>query len=514
MTTQISGNNFHFNPPKDLIGPDQSIFDQPKNCGNFINGQFTAFDNKSSQSIPVRSPWSGKLIAHVQNSETSQVNDAVKAALKAFPAWRSTPIKERSTKLFKFRELVLSRIDYLAHVASLESGKTVAEAKAGILKGLEVSEFALSLQNMDAGGAMEVSRGVSCEFRREPLGVVVGIAPFNFPAMVPMWMYPIALTLGNCFILKPSEKVPLTSQFMAELLHEAGFPAGVFQLVNGGKSAVESLIDHPDVQAVGFVGSTPIAKALYARATSHGKRALCLGGAKNHLLVAPDAEEKITVRGVVDSFTGCAGQRCMAASLMLGVGSVDHLIGKIADTAKSMQLGTQMGAIIDRASLERIQSAIADAEKSGAKILVDGRKATPPKGFEGGNWIGPTIIDQATPEMACAKLEIFGPVVTIVRVKNLSEAMALEGKSNFGNATSVFTTSGAVAKFVAENATNGMIGINIGVPVPREPFSFGGSKESKFGACDITGESSLEFWSQKKKITTKWSEQIDGSWMS
>ena len=485
-------------------------FKAVRDCSNFINGSFVT----SVKSADVISPWTGEVIGRVAMSSKTEVATAVEAASAAFPAWRATPIKERSAKLFKFRELVLGKLDFLANVAALEAGKTVAEARAGILKGLEVSEFALSLQNMDSGGAMDVSRGVSCEYRREPLGVVVGIAPFNFPAMVPMWMYPIALTLGNCFILKPSEKVPLTSQWMAELLKEAGFPNGVFQLVNGGKETVEALIDHPKVQAIGFVGSTPIAKALYARATSHGKRALCLGGAKNYLLVVPDADEKITVRGVLDSFTGCAGQRCMAASLMLAVGQVDHIIAKIAQAASSLELGAQMGAIIDKAAIERIKSAIAEAEKQGAKILVDGRKATPPKGFDAGNWIGPTIIDHATPDMACATNEIFGPVITIVRVKNLTEAMTLESKSPFGNATSVFTTSGAVAKFVSDTATNGMIGVNIGVPVPREPFSFGGSKESKFGACDITGESSLEFWTQRKKITIKWAEQSDGTWMS
>ncbi len=481
-----------------------------RDCDNFVNGVFV----KAKQYSDVVSPWTGEIIGRVAVSGREDVQGAVTAATKAFPTWRATPIKERTTKLFKFRELVLEKLDFLANVAALEAGKTFAEAKAGILKGLEVSEFALSLQNMDSGGAMEVSRGVTCEYRREPLGVVTGIAPFNFPAMVPMWMYPIAVTLGNCFILKPSEKVPLTSQWMAELMHAAGFPAGVFQLVNGGRDAVECLIDHPDVKAVGFVGSTPVAKALYARATSHGKRALCLGGAKNHLLVVPDADEKITVRGVVDSFTGCAGQRCMAASLMLAVGSVDHIINKIAQTASSLELGSQMGAIIDNSALARIHTAIADAEKHGAKILVDGRKANPPKGFEKGCWIGPTIIDRATPDMQCAQMEIFGPVITIVRVNNLSEAMALEAKSPFGNATSVFTTNGAVARFVADHATNGMIGVNIGVPVPREPFSFGGSKESKFGTCDITGESSLEFWSQRKKITMKWAEQSDATWMS
>jgi malonate-semialdehyde dehydrogenase (acetylating) / methylmalonate-semialdehyde dehydrogenase len=481
-----------------------------RECGNFVDGAFLPI----KKGADVISPWTGALIGKVETSTSEQVAAAVKAAEAAFPGWRATPIKERSIKLFKFRELVSAKLDFLANVAASESGKTVAEARAGILKGLEVTEFALSLQNSDAGGAMDVSRGVSCEYRREPLGVVAGIAPFNFPAMVPMWMYPIAVTLGNCFILKPSEKVPLTSQCMAALMHEAGFPAGVFQLVNGGKEAVEALIDHPSVKAVGFVGSTPIAKSLYARASAHGKRALCLGGAKNYLLVVPDADEKITVRGVVDSFTGCAGQRCMAASLLVAVGNVDHLISKISTSAAAIELGAHMGAIIDRPSLERIRAAIATAEKQGAKILVDGRKATPPKGHEAGNWIGPTILDHATADMECATKEIFGPLITIVRVKNISDALAIESKNSFGNATSVFTTSGAVAKYVTDHATSGMIGINIGVPVPREPFSFGGTKESKFGACDITGESSIEFWSQRKKITTKWADQADASWMS
>lgn len=479
-------------------------------CENFIGNEFVASQNYQ----PVFSAWTGTEIGKVAMSSKNEAGHAVDVAAKAFPSWRGTPLKERTQKLFRFRELVLNRLEEISHIAAAEAGKTVAEAKAGILKGLEVTEFALSLQNLDAGGAMDVSRGVTCEYRREPLGVVVGVVPFNFPAMVPLWMYPIAITLGNCFIMKPSEKVPLTSQYMAECMRDAGFPPGVFQLVNGSKEAVEALVDQPKVQALGFVGSTPVAKALYARASAHGKRALCLGGAKNYLLVVPDADEKITVRGVVDSFTGCAGQRCMAASLMVAVGDVEHLIKKIADTASKIELGAQMGAIIDRASLERIRTQVAKAEADGAKILVDGRKALAPKGFEGGNWIGPTVIDHARPDMECAKTEIFGPVITIIRAKNLSEAMALESQNNFGNATSVFTTSGSVAKFVSDNATNGMVGINIGVPVPREPFSFGGSKDSKFGACDITGESSLDFWAQRKKITTKWAEQSDANWMS
>lgn len=480
------------------------------NCGNFIANEFTT----SSSQMDVVSPWSGLAIGNVSMSGSNEIELAMNAAKKAFPLWRATPLKERCQKLFKFREIVLQRIDNIAAYASAESGKTHAEAKAGIMKGLEVTEFALSLQNMDSGGAMDVSRGVTCEYRREPLGVVLGIMPFNFPAMVPLWMYPIAITLGNCFIMKPSEKVPMTTQLMAECMRDAEFPAGVFQVIHGGADVVNKLVEHPDVKAVGFVGSTPVAKLLYSKATSFGKRALTLGGAKNHLMVVPDADEQITVRGVVDSFTGCAGQRCMAASLLIAVGKVDHVIDKIVAQAKAIKLGEQMGAIIDQAAMKRIRGAVDQAEQDGAKILLDGRLAKAPQGFENGNWFGPTIIDHAKPNWSCATTEIFGPVLTIVRVNNLSEALALEAKNPFGNATSIFTTSGAVAKMVADNATSGMIGVNIGVPVPREPFSFGGTKDSKFGACDITGESSLDFWSQLKKITMKWTHQSDANWMS
>lgn len=481
-------------------------------CDHWIEGRSQT--PATGEYLEVKSPYTGATIGRAALGNVADVDSAVMAARRAFPAWRATPAKERAQLLFRFRDLVLDRIDEIANLAAAESGKTFPEAKAEVLKGIEVTEFALSLQNMDSGGAMDVSRGVSCEFRREPLGVVVGIVPFNFPAMVPMWMYPIALAVGNCFILKPSEKVPLTSQIMARLTAEAGFPAGVFSLVNGSREAVEALIDHKDVQAVGFVGSSPVAEAIYQRATAKGKRALCLGGAKNPLLVVPDADESITVRGVVDSFTGCAGQRCMAASLMLAVGDVDHLIQKITVAASQLKLGPGMGAIIDTAAIDRIRRHVDQAEKTGARIIVDGRKAKAPDGFSGGNWFGPTIIDQANMTMACAREEIFGPVLTIIRVPTLAEAMQIESDNPFGNATSVFTTSGAVARFVSENATSGMVGINIGVPVPREPFSFGGTKISKFGQGDITGESSLDFWSQLKKITTKWALQADASWMS
>jgi len=501
--------------PTGLRGPagltEKSALAEPRQCHNFIGG---TFDLGKKAARPVVSPWNGAVIGHVVLSDAGDVARAVQKASAAFPDWRQTPVKERAQHLFKFRNLVLQQIDRLAGVTALESGKTAAEAAAGIMKGLEVTEFALSLQNLDDGGLMEVSRGVTCEVRREPLGVVAGIAPFNFPAMVPMWMYPIALALGNCFILKPSEKVPLTSSLFAELIGTAGFPPGVFSLVNGEREAAQALVDHPDVKAIGFVGSTPAARAVYARATSLGKRALCLGGAKNYLLVTPDADPDLTARGVVDSFTGCAGQRCMAASLMIAVGDVDHIIKKIVDVARSVRLGETMGAIIDKAALERIRTAVRRASQDGARVILDGTEAQAPEGGTGGNWVAPSIIDHASPTMACSCDEIFGPVLTIVRVKTVAEAMKLEQANPFGNATSVFTSSGAVARYVATHATNGMIGVNIGVPVPREPFSFGGTKESKFGHGDITGRSSLDFWSQLKKVTMKWQSQSDSSWMS
>jgi malonate-semialdehyde dehydrogenase (acetylating) / methylmalonate-semialdehyde dehydrogenase len=297
-------------------------------------------------------------------------------------------------------------------------------------------------------------------------------------------------------------------------MQEAGFPAGVFSLVQGDKEAALALARHPDVSAVAFVGSTTAARAIYEQATARGKRALCLGGAKNHLIVVPDADPAVTVRGVVDSFTGCAGQRCMASSVLVAVGKVDNLLEQIAAEAARVELGPGMGAIIDAAARDRLRGAIDRAEKEGGRIVVDGRRRPAPPGYEGGSWLGPTVIDHARPEMDCARTELFGPVLTVMRVPSLDEALALESASPYGNATSVFTSNGAVARYVSERASSGMIGVNVGVPVPREPFSFGGSKDSKFGHGDITGRPAVEFWSRLKKITTKWALAPDASWMS
>jgi malonate-semialdehyde dehydrogenase (acetylating)/methylmalonate-semialdehyde dehydrogenase len=442
------------------------------------------------------------------------VDRIVRAAASAWPAWAATPLKERVRPLQRFAEIVARSAADLARQVSLESGKTHDEALGGIQRGLEVVDFAISLPNLDRGGALDVSRGVTCEYRREPLGVVAGITPFNFPAMVPMWMFPIALAVGNAFVLKPSEKVPLSACLLGEWLLEAGLSPGLFSLVHGAKGAVEALLDHPEIRAVGFVGSSAVARAVHGRAIANGKRALCLGGAKNHLVVAPDADEALTVKSVVDSFTGCAGQRCMAASVLVVVGEADRFIERIVDAASKLELGTGMGALIDPPARERLVSAIGAAEAEGAKLLLDGRKVSAPAGYEAGNWLGPTILDQVRPDMSCAQTELFGPILSVIRVQNVDQALALERANEYGNALSIFTQSGAVARYVAERATSGMVGVNVGVPVPRDPFSFGGTKGSRFGQGDLTGPAGVEFWSNLKKITTKWALSSDSNWMS
>ncbi len=483
----------------------------PIQVENFVNGKF---QNASGAAMTVLSPYNGKVIGEMKATTAAEVDTAAKAAKKAQAEWANVPLKERTKVMFNFRQVLMRDLDEISHVKSSESGKSFAEGKAGLMKGIEVLEFAIALQNMDLGGKAEVSRGVSCEYRREPLGVVANITPFNFPAMVPMWTIPIALTLGNAYIWKPSEKTPLTSLRIAAALKEAGLPDGLFQVLQGGRETVEAIIDHKDVKAIGFVGSTAVAKAVYERGTRQGKRVLALGGAKNHIVLLPDANPELSGMGISDSFTGCAGQRCMAAAVLLAVGDVDKHIAKIVERAQSLVLGEDMGAIITKSQVEFLSQAIGNAEKKGAKILLDGRKAKPPAGLEGGNWIGPTVIDNVTPGSEAATLELFGPVLSIVRCKDISHAMEIENSVEYGNACSVFTSSGNLAEKVIRQASTGMVGVNVGVPVPREPFSFGGVNASKFGHGDITGHHSLDFWSNIKKVTVKWEKQDDNNWMS
>lgn len=484
------------------------------NCQNFINGEFVS---GQGDKIQVISPYNGKAIGEFKTSTKAQVDQAVSDASVAQKLWADVPMKERTKVMFNFRNILMRDLEEIAHLKSAESGKNFEEGRAGLLKGIEVLEFAIALQNMDLGGRVEVSRGVSCEYRREPVGVVANITPFNFPAMVPMWTIPIALTLGNAYIWKPSEKTPLTSIKIALALKEAGLPSGLFQVLQGTKDTVEAIIDHEAVKAIGFVGSTKIAKAVYDRGTQLGKRVLALGGAKNHIVLLPDANPEMAGVGISDSFTGCAGQRCMAASVLLAVGNpkdTEKHIEKIIARASSLKLGTDMGAIITKAQVKFLNEAIGKAEAAGAKVLLDGRKAKAPAGMEEGNWIGPTILDNIQPGSEAAAIELFGPIISIIRCKDISEAMKIENSVSYGNACSVFTSNGGLAEKVIRMASTGMVGVNVGVPVPREPFSFGGVNSSKYGHGDITGAHSLDFWSNIKKVTVKWEKQNDNNWMS
>jgi malonate-semialdehyde dehydrogenase (acetylating)/methylmalonate-semialdehyde dehydrogenase len=478
---------------------------------NFINGNFV--NSSSSKSLNVVSPLDGNHLSTVPLSSASDLNQAVEAAKAAFPSWSKTPIKERVQVFFRYKYLLEKNLKELAELCSEENGKTYAESVAEIEKCIELTEFATSLPQLVTGEVLEVSRGVECRTEHVALGVVASIVPFNFPSMVPNWTIPNAIALGNCMIMKPSEKVPLSCGRLAELLKEAGLPDGVFNVVHGDVEIVEAICDHPTIEAVSFVGSTKVAKIVYQRATHNYKRCLSLGGAKNHLLVLPDAIPGMTAQNVAASMSGCAGQRCMAASAMIGVGNIDHIVEKICDEARKIIPGENLGAVINKESKEKIEKYIGEAERDGAKILVDGRN-TNVAGKDGGYYVGPTVIDHVTPEMSVAREEIFGPVISIIRTNTVDEALAIENANPYGNAASVFTQNGAMARYIIEKASAGMIGINVGVPVPREPFSFGGWNESKFGVGDITGKSSIEFWTKLKKSTTKWNAEAGVNWMS
>ena len=474
-------------------------------AGGFVKGEHEYLD--------VHNPADGSVISRVPLSSRDDVDRAVIVAQAAFPGWSSLPIKERVQIFYRYRALLERDIEELTALITEENGKVHSEAKAEIMKAMELTEFACSLPQITAGEVLEVSRGVECRIERYPLGVVASITPFNFPNMVPNWTIPNAIALGNCLILKPSELVPLSAGRIADLLKEAGLPEGVLQVVHGGKDVVEAICDHSGIEAISFVGSTKIAKLVYRRGTANLKRVLALGGAKNHLIVMPDADTEMASSNIVASMSGCAGQRCMAASVMVAVSNTDHIIKRMVDHAKAVVPGENLGPVISAEAQARIESYITEAEEKGAKIIVDGRNPVV-KGKEGGYWVGPTIIDHVTPDMRIAQEEVFGPVLVIIRTKDLDNALAIENASPYGNAASVFTESGATARYVMERASAGMVGVNVGVPVPREPFSFGGWNESRFGVGDITGRGSIEFWTRSKKMTTKWNKEHGVNWMS
>ena len=477
--------------------------------GNWVDNKW--LDSSSENRISVISPYFDKQIATIPDSGKSDLDIAVEKAKSAFPNWADTNIRDRAQIMFRFKSIIEKDMDNLAALIALDNGKTIADAKGSILRGVEVIEYATSLPNVLNGESSDVGPGINCTMTHEPLGVVAGITPFNFPVMVPLWMIPLAITAGNTFILKPSEQTPLAGLKLAEYLKEAGLPDGVFNVVNGAKKIVEALCDHPDIRAMAFVGSSNVAKIVYTRCANNSKRALCLGGAKNHMIVVPDADKDSTAKGLLASSMGSAGQRCMAASVAVGVANIDHIIDQLIEEARNFKLGLDMGTIISKIALERITGYIDAAEKMGAKVLLDGRNATPPDDYKQGYWLGATILDGIEPDWPSAKEEIFGPVLSIIRARTIEDAMRIENNNPYGNAAAVFTTSGQIAKIVSEKASAGMVGINIGVPVPRDPYSFGGWNESKYGHGDITGKSGVEFWTNLKKVTARWPES-DEAW--
>ncbi|GAB4318791.1 MAG: CoA-acylating methylmalonate-semialdehyde dehydrogenase [Candidatus Sumerlaeia bacterium] len=479
---------------------------------NIIGGR--TVQSRSSRSLPVTAPATGEVIARVPLSTPGELDEAVRSAAAAQKDWARTTVKDRVQVMFRLKALLEERTESLAALISRENGKTPAEARGSVARGVECVEFAASLPQLSAGQVLEVSRGVECKSQRYPLGVVAAVTPFNFPLMVPLWMAPLALACGNAVILKPSEQTPLSAVELAGVLKDAGLPDGLFSVVHGDREIVEAICDHPDIRAVGFVGSTRVARAVYERAAKAGKRVRALGGAKNHLVVLPDADPAMTIANVVASATGCAGQRCMAASVLLAVGDVEPIIEGIKEQFAAMQGGRDIGAIISPAALERINGYIARAEKGGAVLAVDGRRAIAPDAPRGGYYLGPTLIDHATPGHEAACDEIFGPTLTIIRCRTLDEALAIENTNPYGNAAAIYTSSGEAAQYFAERASAGMIGVNIGVPVPREPFAFGGWNQSLFGDGDITGLQAVDFWTRTKKITTKWSDRHRKDWMS
>lgn len=478
---------------------------------NFIDGK------PSSPNVPRAerfSPVDGALLSTIPMSDAAELDRAVQAAKQAFPAWSAKTLKERAAVFYKYYEILSKRVDECAELQHFEMGKDLNEGRAEVGKSLELTEFACSMPQIATGDYEEVSRGVGCRIEHIPLGVVAAITPFNFPHMVAHWSLPNALVLGNTMVIKPSREAPLTVIRIAEMLKEAGLPDGVLNVICGGRELVTGICEHPDIQAVTFVGSTKVAKMVYSNSCAHYKRALALGSANNHLILLPDAHPDNTAANIAASFLGCAGQRCMSACVLVAVGDVDNIIKKVVEEAKNFIPGVNMGAIVNPEAKKSIIGFIDRAEKEGFSILLDGRKVTPPAGKEKGNYLGPTIIDHARPGSEIAVEENFGPVLTIVRVKTLEEAIELANSSPYGNGGSIFTQSGRAAEIFCKQIQAGMVAVNVGVPVPREPFSFGGWKDSIVGGGDITGKSSIGFWTKQKKISVKWNPDKPVNWMA
>src|SRR5713101_5701312 len=479
---------------------------------NYINGQWQ--DSNASEWQDVANPATGGVFARVPLSNAAEVSAAIDAASGAYPAWRRTPPEDRIQPLFKLKVLLEEHQDELARIITQENGKTFAEAKAELRRAIENVEVACGIPTMMQGYNLEdVARGIDEMMIRQPLGVVAAIVPFNFPGMIPFWFLPYALATGNTFVLKPSERVPLTMMRVFELLEQIGLPRGVVNLINGGKSAVDTLLDHPQVRAISFVGSTPVAKYIYARAGANGKRAQCQGGAKNHVIVLPDADMKMATQIISDSAFGCAGQRCLAVSVAVTVGEAQKVLrDSITEAAASLRVGNgldegiQMGPVITRQSQARVESLIGEGEKQGAKLLLDGRGAKIPGGGEG-NFVKPTVLDALPAGSGLTDTEIFGPVLSLVHANDLDDALAFLERSAYGNQASLFTSSGAAARRFRYEAPAGNIGINIGVAAPMAYFPFSGWKDSFFGVQHGQGRDAVEFYTEKKVVVERWAAE-------
>ncbi|WP_033262596.1 CoA-acylating methylmalonate-semialdehyde dehydrogenase [Amycolatopsis vancoresmycina] len=476
---------------------------------HWING--TATPAGSTRTAPVHDPATGRQQAAVLLAEPSDVDTAVAAAGKAFEQWGTSSLSQRTKVMFAFRELLVRHEDELARVISAEHGKVIEDARGEIVRGREVVEYACGIADALKGSfSDQVSRDVDVHDFRQPLGVVAGITPFNFPIMVPLWMHPIAIATGNTFVLKPSERDPSASNFVARLYAEAGLPDGVFNVVHGDKAAVDALLGHPDVAAVSFVGSTPIAKYVHERATAAGKRVQALGGAKNHAVVLPDADLEYAADHLTAAAFGSAGQRCMAISVAVAVGAAgDKLVEILERKAREVKVGpgtdpaSDMGPVVTEAARERVEHAVARAADQGATVVVDGRDLKV-AGHEEGFFVGPSLLDRVTTEMAAYREEIFGPVLAIVRTETLDEAIAIINANPYGNGTAIFTAGGEAARRFQREVKIGMIGVNVPIPVPMSYYSFGGWKDSLIGDSPIHGPAGVRFYTRAKVVTTRW----------
>ncbi|MCG3871383.1 MULTISPECIES: CoA-acylating methylmalonate-semialdehyde dehydrogenase [Psychrobacter] len=472
-----------------------------------INGQFV--DSNTSEWIDITDPATQEVIAKVPQTTDDEINQAVAAAKAAFQTWRKTPITTRARIFLKYQALIRDHMDELAEILTAEQGKTIADARGDVFRGLEVVEHAAGIANLQIGDFVEnVASGVDTYSIWQPLGVCAGITPFNFPAMIPLWMFPMAIATGNTFILKPSEQDPMVTMRLVELAVEAGVPEGVLNVVHGGKATVDAICDHPDIKAVSFVGSTNVGKHVYERASQSGKRAQCMMGAKNHGVILPDANKEQTLNQLAGAAFGAAGQRCMALSVVVLVGAAGEWIDDIKAKAEGLIVSAgkhdkDLGPLISPAAKARVEHLIGTGVEEGASLILDGRGITV-EGYEKGNFVGPTIFDNVTADMQIYKEEIFGPVLCIMRAASLDEAIELLNANPHGNGTAIFTQSGAAAHKFQQDIQVGQIGINLPIPVPLPMFSFSGSRASKLGDLGPYGKQAVQFYTQTKTVTARW----------